>query len=199
MKPRDPIRYLFILSAVLSCGCTEQPPPAEATEIRSPQEMAVVFDIDGTLTPKVVAVGKVRPDAAEVASTLAGKGYLIIYLSARVKALSSGIPAWLSENGFPDGIIRIAETAQERRHPATFKEGVLTELIEQGWNVRYAYGDSSTDFEAYAAVGIPRERVFALLREGKKACQPGEWNTCLVGWTEHLDFIRQSVPPVTHD
>jgi hypothetical protein len=196
---RDSIRYLFALSAVLLCGCTEPPPPAEAPEIHSPQEMAVVFDVDGTLTPKVHAVTKVRPDAAAVASALAGKGYRIVYLSARVKALSSGIPAWLSENGFPDGIIRVADTAQERRHPAAFKAGVLTELIEQGWNVQYAYGDSSTDFEAYAAVGIPRERVFALLREGKKACQPGEWNTCLVGWTEHVDFIRQSVPPVTYD
>ncbi len=47
MKPRDSIRYLFALSAVLLCGCTEQPPPAEAREIHSPQEMAVVFDIDG--------------------------------------------------------------------------------------------------------------------------------------------------------
>ena len=199
MKPRDSMRLVLILSTAVLYGCTEQSPPAEVPNIHSPQEMAVVFDIDGTLTPKVHAVRTVRPDAAVVASALAGKGYRIIYLSARVKALSSGIPAWLRENGFPDGIIRVAETAQERRHPATFKAGVLSELIEQGWTVRYAYGDSSTDFEAYAAVGIPRERVFALQREGKNACQPGEWITCLVGWTEHLDFIGQSVPPVTND
>lgn len=192
----SPVTKLFMVYAVLLCACDSQSPPAEPPETGPAQQQAVVFDIDGTLTPKVHTIFRTRDGAAEIVGLMAKKGYRIVYLSARVKVLSAGIPAWLKENGFPDGRIFIAESGEEHRHPATFKAGVLKTLIEQGWALAYAYGDSSTDFEAYAAAGIPKDRVFALLREGEKTCQPGEWSACLAGWTGHVNFVRQSVPPV---
>ena len=115
--------------------------------------MAVVFDIDGTLTPKVHPMNTAREHAAQ--------------------------------------------TAEDRKQPAAFKTALLNECIDRGWTIEYAYGDSSTDFEAYAAVGIPQERVFALQREGDTSCQPGEWSVCLGGWTEQLEHLRHSVAPAT--
>ena len=178
------------------CGCSAPPPQAAIPLARPGQERAVVIDIDGTLTPKKHAINTVRADAVEAVNTLAAKGYVIIYLSARMRALAGGIPDWLRDNGFPEGSLQLAQTHEHRRHPADFKAGVLARFSELGWTIEYAYGDSSTDFEAYAAAGIPKEHVFALRREGQDSCQVGEWNSCLAGWTEHLNFIRQFVPPV---
>jgi hypothetical protein len=45
-------------------------------------------------------------------------------------------------------------------------------------------------------LGIPKERVFAVLRRYEADCEPGEWKVCLTGWTEHLDFVARSVPSV---
>lgn len=49
-----------------------------------------------------------------------------------------------------------------------------------------AYGDSSTDFEAYADVGIKKDQVFALQRIGETSCQPGIWAKCFSSWTEQI-------------
>ena len=154
---------------------------------------AVVFDIDGTLTPDVAAVFDVRKDAAEAVRAYAAKGYKIIYLSARVSWLSAGLPDWLNDRGFPGGSVHIAQTRSERNRPDVYKTEVLTSYVTHGWSLAYAYGDSSTDLAAYAAVGIPTEHVFALQRRGESNCQPGVAAACLSGWTEHLNFVSESV------
>ncbi|MBU1237204.1 MAG: hypothetical protein KJ634_01820 [Gammaproteobacteria bacterium] len=188
------MRVLFVpLLLVLSGGCAQLPvapipSPADRTD-------AVVFDIDGTLTPKVLDVFEARPDAAKAVRTFAGKGYEIFYVSTRVAWLSAGIPDWLKKNGFPAGSVHVAQTDEDRRHPYDFKKGMLKDIEAHGWNVKFAYGDSSTDFAAYADAGIPKEGVFALLREGEKWCEWGVWKACIYGWTQHLDFIENSVPP----
>jgi len=152
---------------------------------------AVVFDIDGTLTPTVMKYRSVRRDAAKAVHVFADQGRKIFYLTARILPLQSGIPGWLKENGFPDGSIHVTESLNDMGDHAQFKKRVLRELIAHGWEVEYAYGDSSSDFEAYAAAGIPKEHVFALRREGEPECQPGIWKACLSGWTEHIETMTQ--------
>ena len=185
----------MVLLVVLCCAGCRLPPDGiqPATPCRA---QAVVFDIDGTLTPDVQSIFKVRPDAAEAVNLYADKGYAIIYLSARIKLLQRSIPNWLEKNGFPEGNLQVPETSGDGKDHAQFKEKVLREFIAQGWTIAFAYGDSSTDFEAYAAVGIPKEYIFALQREGDQSCQTGEWSTCLGGWSEHIEFIEMSVAPV---
>ncbi len=182
--------WAIVLAAC--AGCAQLPytsipnPPAAQTQ-------AVVFDIDGTLTPAVASVFVARDGAAEAVRAYAAKGYQIIYLSTRTGWLSAGIPAWLRKNGFPDGSVHVAQTRDERDHPDAYKTRVLKAFIAQGWRLRYAYGDSSTDFAAYAASGIPKDHVFALRRRGKSECQPGIAAACLAGWTEHLGFVADTV------
>jgi phosphatidate phosphatase PAH1 len=149
----------------------------------------VVFDIDGTLTPRPFEFLTTRMNAANAVRLYADKGYQIIYLSARSNFARSGTLKWLRRNKFPDGIVNVAESSADGKHPATYKTRMLTALFAKGWQIEYAYGDSSTDFTAYASVPIPPEHVFALQRSGQRACQPGSSSSCLHGWTAHLAYI----------
>lgn len=186
------MRNLFILWVVMLCsGCALPPFEAQKTPLKPDQ--AVVFDIDGTLTPSPLAIFTARDDAANAVHLFADRGYKIIYLSARIKPFQAGIPNWLKENHFPEGSIHLPETAQDSRDPAAFKQRVLDIYKTNGWKFVAAYGDSSTDFDAYDRAGIPKAAVFALQRRGEDKCQDGKWKACLKGWTEHLDFITKSV------
>lgn len=150
----------------------------------------VVFDIDGTLTPTVARIFSARPDAAAVVRTYAGRGHRIVYLTARAPALQGALRGFLSRNGFPPGDLVAPKDWAEHEAPAAFKAGVLADYRAHGWGVAAAYGDSSSDFEAYARAGIPRERVFALRRVGAMHCQPGAWSACLAGWEQ----VRETLP-----
>lgn len=152
---------------------------------------AVVFDIDGTLTPTVLKYRSVRPDAARAVHVFADQGRKIIYLTARILPLQAGIPEWLKENGFPEGSIHVTESLDDMGDHAQFKKKVLREFVAHGWEIEFAYGDSSSDFEAYLDIGISREHVFALRREGDDQCQPGVWKACLNGWTEHIEVMTK--------
>lgn len=133
------------------------------------------------------------------------------YLSTPIKATRSSTsalvsddfrpeyPSWLKEHNFPDGSIHVPQTDEDRNHLYDFKTRILKDFIDHGWNIKFAYGDSSMDFAAYAAVGIPKDNVFALLRNGKTLCESGDWKECLKGWTNHLDFVKKSVQPVPTD
>src|SRR5882724_1033300 len=141
-------------------------PPADVPSISPSQNQAVITDIDGTLTPRNLDVFEPRPDAARALRALADKGYKIVYLTTRIPLYQSGLSDWLRQNGFPVGVLHVAQTAQERASPAEYKAAVLAGYLRAGWRLEYAYGDSSTDFIAYAKAGMPKQRVFALKRKG---------------------------------
>ncbi len=168
-------------------------PPTQVPEPPKPQALAVVFDIDGTLTPDIFSVAEARPDAAKALRIYAERGYKIIYLSGRQSFLQARIPNWLKDNGFPESTLHVPQTDIDIKRPAIFKASIMKQYAAMGWRLVGGYGDSETDFEAYADAGIPRGQVFALLRKGYTACQPGEWQVCLKGWTEHLHYIDSRV------
>ena len=180
------------VTATLLYGCALIS-PAEVPTASPPMDQVVVFDIDGTLTPHNLSVYEARPGAAQAVSAFAAKGYKIVYVTTRVPLFQSGLPNWLKQNGFPEGMLHVAQTAAERDQADRFKSQVLNTYKQRGWRLAYAYGDSDTDFRAYALAGIPRERVFALRRAGSQECQGGVYQTCLAGWTEHLPYIESQV------
>jgi phosphatidate phosphatase PAH1 len=69
----------------------------------------------------------------------------------------------------------------------------LEDYLSEGWTFIAAYGDSSTDFEAYARAGLDKSRVFALKREGDQRCQPGAWEGCYASWAEQMDTISRLI------
>lgn len=176
-----------LLSLVLCVGCALTPHAVD----RAPpgNNRAVVFDIDGTLTNSVHAIRSVRAGAVAAVQAYADADFRIVYLSARHPLLQWYIPVWLERHGFPEGSIQVTESRQHRQDPAAFKQSMLDAYRANGWALFAAYGDSSTDFEAYANAGIDKDRVFALRREGADACEPGSWAKCFAGWPEQMELI----------
>lgn len=182
------MRNLAVLVlALLASACTLL--PADVPAPSAAHRQAVVFDIDGTLTPTPRAIHTARADAATAARHFADRGYQLVYLSARVRLLQAGIPDWLRAQGFPAGSVHVPQGHADSRDHAAFKTRILQQYRDKGWHFVAAYGDSSTDFQAYAAAGIPVARVYALRREGDAACQPGAWQSCLDSWTAHLPSL----------
>jgi hypothetical protein len=189
--PSFPVRFAVAFAAFAPMiGCTALAPPRVPDASRSDE--AVVVDIDGTLTPSVYAIGEARPDAAKALQAYAARGVSIIYLSARVPILQSVIPPWLRAEGFPPGSLQLAQTIEDRRTPDAFKLRVMRDYKAHGWTIIAAYGDSATDFKAYAEAGIAPEQVYAMRRHGDSHCQHGQWAACLNGWTEQLGLIQGS-------
>jgi hypothetical protein len=152
----------------------------------------VVFDIDGTLTTDEGS-NAVQPDAPAAVNAFVRKGYAVVYVTARWRAVQeSSTRSWLSSNGFPDLPLYMSSTLLlDDQSKVTYKTQTLT-TIEQGTpEVVGAYGDSSSDFTAYANVGVPTARVFALKRASASTCQSGTYAACLTaGYTAHLPFIE---------
>lgn len=169
------------LLAMAVAGCAHLPAlvvpqaPAGAAGI-------VVFDVDGTLTPTVARIFSMRPDASAVVRLYAARGYRIVYLTARAPALQGTLRGFLSRHAFPPGDLLAPNRRAGHMAPAVFKARVLADYRAHGWDIAAAYGDSSSDFQAYARAAIPRDRVFALRRAGARDCQPGAWAACLTGW-----------------
>ena len=151
---------------------------------------SVVFDIDGTLTPTPVNLFGVRLDAARAVRAYVDKGYAVIYATARPLLFEDYTGNWLATNGFPDLPLHMA-TLEQSADPAPYKTALLSALEQdEGRVFVYGYGDSTTDFAAYAAVGIPAAETWALLRGGESECQPGDYEACIPGYTEHLAYIE---------
>lgn len=193
--PRYYNRLLGICLGLVGCmaiisGCTEVSSNTIPDAYGDRREI-VVFDVDGTLTPTITEIYTARQDAAKAVQKYADNGYHIVYLSARPLLFQGAIPTLLNKNGFPHGDIIVPKTDAEQDNPTIFKARVLNEYRKHGWGIVAAYGDSDTDFLAYANAKIPKERVFALQRAGKEHCEHGTWEKCLSVWTEHLEDILQ--------
>ena len=181
----------ILIWATIGAGCAVTADEVQPAPPGQPE--AVVFDIDGTLTPKVSSIYTAREGAAAAVRAFADAGVKIIYLSARTPLLQGGIRDWLSENGFPAGSLHVTENHEDRKDHAAFKARVLQAYEASGWHFVAAYGDSSTDFEAYASAGISPQHVFALQRENKDSCQPGVWAACYATWGEQMGVISDLV------
>jgi phosphatidate phosphatase PAH1 len=177
----------LLLAAVLASwagfsGCGSDAPPAPA----------VVFDIDGTLTPDAGDFIHARPDAARAVAAYSAKGYLVAYVTARPDALRDATRVWLAANGFPELPLYMPhDVLLFDRDVVAYKLNTLEQIMrDQNEVFRYAYGDSSTDFDAYNQAGVPVAMTFAMLRAHDTTCQPGRYQSCLPDYTSHLAYIE---------
>jgi hypothetical protein len=172
---------------------TSTAPPTTAPPTTAPaQRDVIVFDIDGTLTTDEGS-NAVQPSAAAAVGAYVQKGYSVVYLTARWKSVQeSSTRSWLSSNGFPDLPLYMSSSLLvSDESKVTFKTSALRTIEEGAPEVVGAYGDSSSDFAAYANAGVPTGRVFALKRSSASTCQSGTYAACLTdGYTSHLAFIQ---------
>ena len=132
----------------------------------------VVSDVDGTLTSSETAeypallTGKLpdaQPKAADALATLAGKGYHVVYLTARPEWLTGRTHEFLRANGFPAGIVHTTTglTGALGGAAATFKTDELARLAAHGHIVDWAFGNKASDTDAYDAAKVPEaHRIF---------------------------------------
>lgn len=150
-------------------------------------EVATVFDIDGTLSPSDREVLKdyarrlvrkprqqgprLRKNARLIAEIASSHGF-VIYLTGRPTWLGTPTRQWLKANAFPEGpVFWMAKTSDmwpDEDHVGRGKTERLQALKSFGITFRAAYGNALTDILAYGSVGIPKQRTFILGKHGGK-------------------------------
>jgi hypothetical protein len=136
-------------------------------------QRVIVTDVDGTLTSdeNAFTLAQVSGDTvgkqagAPAALAAAGtKGLLVVYLTARGRQYTGATRAWLAANGFPRGVLRLADSFVTLPGDATvaYKTKSLAAL---GFDIAGAIGNRASDVEAYGAAGIPATRTFVKLPE----------------------------------
>ncbi|MBX3231880.1 MAG: phosphatidylinositol transfer protein [Labilithrix sp.] len=131
-----------------------------------------VSDVDGTLTEsenaEYLAIAKgvqpgTHPGAPEALRALVAKGYRPMYLTARPEILTSRTREFLEKHGFPPGIIHTSSQttgAGVGSTASSFKSDEMKLLAEKGLTPTFAFGNKSTDSEAYTSVTGVEHRVF---------------------------------------
>jgi phosphatidate phosphatase PAH1 len=116
-----------------------------------------------------------------------GKGYTIVYLTARLHTFRPETRTWLEDEGYPTGPMI---TAADLGDAAAYKTAWLQRMIDDfGWDVVAAYGNATTDIDAYAAAGIPTDITFII---GPNAGMGGTQPIANDDYTQHIaDFVDQ--------
>ncbi|MBX7161634.1 MAG: hypothetical protein K1X95_15205 [Acidimicrobiia bacterium] len=175
----------------------------------------VVTDVDETLTTSdgenihqlldPSYDQKERDDASETFQAYHDKGYWVVYLTARPETLvlRDGRPYrtatddWFTAHDFPhpDGVTEVyfSPDLLSSLLPRGYKGEVVKALQAQGFQVDYAYGNATTDFQAYKDAGLPLDRTFSI---GKLAGWGGTTPIPDGTYTDHLATFLPTVPDV---
>lgn len=143
-------------------------------DVVPPRTPIFVSDVDGTLTSSenieflALLEGRLpetHPGAPEALRALAAKGYRPIYLTARPEWLVQRTREFLEARGFPPGLVHTSTSALGAgvgASAAKFKTGELAMLAKKGLVPAFAFGNKSSDSNAYGAAGIqPQDhRIF---------------------------------------
>ncbi len=155
-------------------------------------EPAVVFDIDGTLTTsdgelfeELFGLGPAEafPYAAATVQLRALQGQRVLYVTGRPYWLADRTRAWLRAAGLPFGCLRLTSSNADSvpgEATARYKAAALEEWRSAGLELVAAYGNATSDIDAYAAAGIPPEQTFII---GKHGGQDG--TQALAGYSRH--------------
>lgn len=121
-------------------------------------------DIDGTLTTTeteeysallTASVSDAHPDSPAALSLLAQKKYRPLYLTARPEFLVGRTREFVKTHGFPKGIVRTTLALGATGTAATsFKQSAIDALLQKGFLVGYAFGNTVSDADAYFLTNI---------------------------------------------
>ena len=126
---------------------------------RRPERVAVVLDIDDTLTASDAAVFSASaaprdPETVAVVSALA-QHYDLVYLTGRLRGMSSHTRGWLRTKGFPPGPLFVHDVKKSGAlRSGTYKKKVLRDLRQHFPNILVGVGDEDSDVEAYTSNGM---------------------------------------------
>lgn len=112
-----------------------------------------------------------RPDADTLLRAYADLGYRVFYVTARGEdmTLSDGRSSreatadWLVAHGFPfteNALFLASGVGVAGDAAVAYKTGVLTDLQAGGRDLAYAYGNATSDIDAFQAADIPDDVIF---------------------------------------
>lgn len=141
-------------------------------DVVPPKTPIFVSDVDGTLTTSENAeilallfgrMAGARADAAEALRTLAAKGYRPMYVTARPEWEAARTRAFLAKHGFPLGVLHTSTEltgAGFGESAASFKTDVMKMLAGKGLVPAFAFGNKSSDSDAYTTITPEDRRIF---------------------------------------
>lgn len=184
--------------------------------VTSATRTAVVTDIDETLTTsdaefliQIVDPSydpAMRPDASALMSAYYALGYQIYYVTGRGESIAlldgtsarDATEAWLDAHGFPyeDSNVYLADGLGAFGSDATtYKSDVILGLQGAGITLVYAYGNATTDMDAYQAQSIEDDHIFLV---GKLSDEAGTYGVEGISdddaYTNHLASWMPGVP-----
>lgn len=171
-----------------------------------------VFDIDGTLTTSDMELVKdvitdlfepilrgtytpvPHPFARELVEERVRLGSLPVFLTGRPYWLSKISREWLAGQRMPLGPLHTTDRNSDAlpMGVAAYKAAFLGSLRAQGFVVRGAYGNASTDITAYEAAGLPKSETYIIGHNGGKSGTHGACAsdpTCKT-WEEEVRRLR---------
>jgi len=177
---------------------------------------AIVTDVDATLTTSdnefLTQLIDATHDPAERAggaamiNDYADRGYFILYLTARPEAAPVGLSGetaaaatltWLTEHGYPVDPERtriiLAPGLVFGNSAADFKSGALSDMETEGFSFAFAYGNATSDIDAYEAAGIAKDATFII---GPEAGTNGTVAVAGEDWLAHTASVVDPLPPV---
>lgn len=168
-----------------------------------PGAKAVIFDIDGTLTTSDreqvldymgIKAADARAGAGELVNHYVAKGYHPIFLTGRTYWYAKGARNWLSSYlNVPDFTLRTTKNNETGLfNVAEYKASEISNFKAQGIEIFRAYGNASTDIEAYEAAGIPKSDTYIV---GKNAGASGTQSISNGNYWDHLNEIAYPNTP----
>jgi len=147
-----------------------------------------------------------REGGSEMIVAYADLGYRIMYLTARAESLDIAdteetareiTVRWLEEHGYPldpaTTIVVLSESLVVGEAARAYKAAALMEQQATGWRFDYAYGNATSDIDAYENGGIDKSATFII---GDLAGQDGTVAVEGEGWVEHTASHLPTVPAV---
>ena len=145
----------------------------------------IAFDIDGTLTVSDAenwkdygrrlrrdprpSGPKLRANAVEAVKH-AEEDSLVVYLTGRPPWLGRPTREWLAFHHFPDGVVLWMPLAGDilptQKHVGEAKLVQLKSLQNTGLTFIRAFGNATTDIQAYGGAGIPKAQTFIMGKHG---------------------------------
>ncbi len=136
-----------------------------------PGAKAVLFDIDETLTADDleqildytgIEVADARGGAGELVRHYVAQGYHPIFVTGRSYWYAKGSRAWLANHlGVPDFTLRTTmSNGTGLFHVADYKAAEILNFMLNGVEIFRAYGNATTDIEAYETAGISKSHTY---------------------------------------
>jgi hypothetical protein len=175
--------YLWVLPAGTRITLTD----IDGTMTSSDSELFMQI-LDGSYVPEPY------PGSVDLTLAHAAKGWLVVYLTGRPYWLSAKTREWLADLALAPGPLHVTDSNEEALPTdggvRAFKQAWIEALLAQGWVIDTAYGNATTDIDAYLGAGIPAEDVWIIGDNG------GMQGTHAVtgDWEERVAEVEQLAP-----